>query len=163
MINVTQVQALPNHRLRLTFSDGTSGEASMRATLESFAPFAPLLDEALFARATVEDGAVSWPNGLDVAAERLYALAHELPAPETFEQAEANELAMSLRELRRLAGTKQEDLASALEVTQGAVSKLEAGGADAKLGTLRRYLRALGWDLEVAAVQGDKRIRLRGV
>lgn len=162
-MKITKVQPLPGHVLRLTFSDGTSGDASMRELISSFPPFAPLLDEDLFRKAHLDGGTVAWPNGLDCAVERLYALAHALPAPDTFEQAEANELAMSLQELRRLAGTKQEDLATTLEVTQGAVSKLEAGGADAKLGTLRRYLRALGWDLEVAAVQGDKRIRLRGV
>ena len=163
MLTVTKVKALPDHRLRLSFSDGTSGEAPMRAKLESFKPFRPLLDETLFRRAYVEDGTVCWPGGLDIAAEQLYALAHELPEPTTLEQANANELHMSLAELRRMTDTNQVALAEELGVTQGAVSKLEGSAGEAKLGTLRRYLSALGWDLEIAAVQGDKRIKLRGV
>lgn len=162
-MKVTKVKALAGYVLRLTFSDGTTGDAPMLPLIKQFAPFKPLLDEKLFRRAFVEAGTVAWPDGLDCAVERLYALAHGLPTPVTFEQAEANELEMSLREIRRLSGTLQEDLANTLDVTQGAVSKIEAGGAEAKLGTIRRYLAALGWDLEVAAVQGDKRIRLRGV
>lgn len=154
---------MPGFRLRLTFSDGTSGDADLSAMLRSFAPFASLLEEAVFRRAKVEDGAVTWPNGLDVATERLYALVHGLPEPETLEQASENELEMSLREIRKMSGTLQEELASTLEITQGAISRLENGAADAKLATLRRYLSAIGWDLEVVAVKNDKRIRLRGV
>jgi DNA-binding XRE family transcriptional regulator len=163
MIRITKVKALPEFRLQLSFSDGTSGVADLRHEVETFPPFAPLRDPAVFGRARPQDGTVAWPGDLDIAAERLYALAHGLPGPDTFEQARANELAVSLRELRRLSGARQEDLASTLEVTQGAISKLESGAAESKLGTLRRYLSALGWDLEVVAVQGDKRIKLRGV
>ena len=162
-MKITLVKALAGHVLQLAFSDGTTGSAPMREMIDSFRPFAPLRDEALFRQVFIEGGTAAWPNGLDCAIERLYALAHGLPSPDTLEQAEANELAMSLRELRRMGGTLQEDVARTLDVTQGAVSKLEAGAADAKLGTLRRYLSALGWDLEVVATQGDKRVRLRGV
>lgn len=163
MLNVTKVKALPDFRLRLSFSDGTSGEASMRAKLEGFKPLRPLLDEALFRRAFVDEGTVCWPGGLDIAVEQIYALAHHLPSPDTFDQAKANELQMSLAELRRMTDTNQVALAEELGITQGAVSKLEGSAAEARLGTLRKYLAALGWDLEIAAVQGDKRVRLRGV
>lgn len=163
MIKVTNAKALSGYRLRLTFSDGTSGEAKLEEQIRAFAPFAPLLDEATFKRARVEHGAVTWPGDLDIATERLYALVHGLPEPETFEQAFQNELEMSLREIRKLSGTRQEELASELEVTQGAVSRLENGVADAKLATLRRYLGAIGWDIEVVAVKNDTRIKIRGV
>lgn len=134
-----------------------------REKIQSFPPFRPLLEEELFRKARVQDGTVAWPNGLDIAAEQLYALAHRLREPTTLEQADANELAMSLRELRRMSGALQEEVASTLAVTQGAVSRLESGAAEAKLGSLRRYLAALGWDLEVVAVRGNTRVRLRGV
>lgn len=163
MIHVTKVKALSGHRLQLTFSDGTSGEAAMLDTIKGSRPLKPLLDEAVFRRAYVDANTVCWPGDLDIAAETVYALAHGLPKPDTLEQANANELHMSLAELRKLSDTNQVALAEELGVTQGAVSKLEAGAAEARLATLRKYLAALGWDLEVAAVQGDKRIRLRGV
>jgi DNA-binding XRE family transcriptional regulator len=163
MINILKVRALPEHRLRMTFSDGTSGEADLTTMVGEFPPFAPLRDDALFRQAHIDGGTVAWPNGLDVAPERLYALAHALPSPDSFERARANELEMSLRELRKMTGVLQGAVASDLDVTQGAVSKLESGSADSKLGTLRRYLSSLGWGLEVVAVKGDKRIKLRGV
>lgn len=91
MINVTAVKALGGHRLQLTFSDDTSGEADLTALVVSFAPFKPLANADLFAQATVEHCAVAWPGGLDIPTERLYALAHGLPEPTTFEQAQVNE------------------------------------------------------------------------
>lgn len=163
MLNVTKVKALSEFRLRLSFSDGTSGEASLKDKIASFKPFRPLTDETLFRRAYVDEGTVCWPGGLDIAAEQLYALAHKLPEPTTLAQANENELYMSLAELRRMTDTNQVALAEELNVTQGAVSKLEGSVGEARLGTIRKYLAALGWDLEVAAVQGDKRIKLRGV
>lgn len=163
IMHVTKVKALPSLRLKLQFSDDTRGEADLSSLIASFAPFASLADETLFLKASIEDGAVTWPNGLDVATERLYALAHKLPEPTTYEQAKDNELEMGLRELRDLSKSRQEEVAEALNITQGAVSRLERGAAEARLTTIRRYLSALGWDLEVVAKRGDKRVVLRGL
>lgn len=47
MINVTKVKPLAGHRLRLSFSDGTSGEASLQEKIEVCAargPFSTGLD-----------------------------------------------------------------------------------------------------------------------
>ena len=162
-MDVTNLRYLDGYRLLLEFSDGTNGIANLDEEIVGRKAFKPLRNVSLFRRASVEDGAVTWPGGLDLATERLYALAHRLPPPATFEDAQANELKVSLGELRRLSETRQEDLAATLEVTQGAVSRLESAAADAKLATLRRYVSALGWELQLVAVRGDKRLRLRGV
>jgi len=71
-------------------------------------------------------------------------------------------LEMSLREVRELAGKNQVDVAEALEKAQSEISKIE-NREDWLLSTLRRYVEALGGELEVVAVLGDKRLRLRGV
>ena len=71
-------------------------------------------------------------------------------------------LEMSLREMRELAGKTQVALAGDLETTQSELSRLERR-EDFLLSTLRRYVKALGGDLEVVARFGDKAIRLRGV
>jgi hypothetical protein len=47
-------------------------------------------------------------------------------------------------------------------MAQGELSKIE-NREDHRLSTLRRYIKALGGDLEVVAVFDDKRIRLHGV
>lgn len=59
-----------------------------------------------------------------------------------------------LFELRHAAAVSQAELAGRLEVTQGAVSKLEHS-EDVRVSTLRQYLEALGARLELVAVFDD--------
>jgi hypothetical protein len=68
----------------------------------------------------------------------------------------------NLKGIRELLGKTQAEVAKALEKTQGEVSTLERR-EDHLLSTLRRYVEALGGELEVIAHFGDKRIRLHGV
>jgi hypothetical protein len=161
LIKVREVKALPGYRLVLGFSDGTGGVVSMAALLEK-PQFRKLHEPKIFAQAFVESGAVEWPVGIGIASEALYAMAHGLKVPKTFEQAKANELEMSLVELRRLTGVTQTSAAAALEMDQGQVSRFERQ-EDRKISTLRRYVAALGAELEVVAVLGKKRVTLRGV
>jgi hypothetical protein len=56
----------------------------------------------------------------------------------------------------------QTSAAAALEMDQGQLSRFERQ-EDRKLSTLRRYVAALGAELEVVAVLGKKRVTLRGV
>jgi transcriptional regulator with XRE-family HTH domain len=71
-------------------------------------------------------------------------------------------LDMDLRGLRELVGKTQKDLAILVEQTQGQVSETERR-SDHRLSTLRRYVEALGGEIEVVANFGDKRIRLHSV
>jgi DNA-binding XRE family transcriptional regulator len=70
--------------------------------------------------------------------------------------------AMSLRELREMAGKTQVEIAELAEVTQSALSRLERR-EDNPISALRRYVHALGGEIEVVAVLGNKRITLSGV
>jgi DNA-binding transcriptional regulator YiaG len=65
-----------------------------------------------------------------------------------------------LYELRHAEAVSQAELAGRLEVTQGAISKLEHSD-DVRVSTLRQYLEALGARLELVAVfddDGDRRV-----
>jgi hypothetical protein len=53
-----------------------------------------------------------------------------------------------LRELRRIAGKAQEDIATALNIKQPSVSRMEKQ-ADMYLSTLRGYVEAIGGKLEL--------------
>ena len=68
-------------------------------------------------------------------------------------------LEMDLRALREAAGLTQEELAQRVAITQSQLSKLERR-EDYRLSTLRRYVVALGGQLEIIAVVDGKRIQL---
>lgn len=63
-------------RLQVRFADGTTGEVRPQPFLESARVagtiFEPLREAALFAQARVALGAVTWPNGADLAPDSMY-------------------------------------------------------------------------------------------
>lgn len=73
---LTSVQGLPDARLRVTFVDGVSGEVDMRVFLARSevdgTVFEALRDPQVFERVTLVLGAVSWPNGADLAPDAMY-------------------------------------------------------------------------------------------
>jgi hypothetical protein len=66
MIDVISVRHLGGFRLKIEFSDGTTGVRDFRSIADKTGPMAePLKDSAYFARVFIEDGALTWPNGYD--------------------------------------------------------------------------------------------------
>ena len=66
---------------------------------------------------------------------------------------------IGLYELRHAEAISQAELAGRLDVTQGAISKLEHS-EDVRVSTLRQYLEALGAGLELVAVFDDENRRV---
>ncbi|SRR5258706_15211675 len=77
-------------------------------------------------------------------------------------EADFEALEMTLRALRESTGKTQEELAETTEMSQSQLSRFERRD-DHLLSTLRRYVEALGGEIEVVAVVRGKRIRLRGI
>ena len=157
MAEVSKVRYEGNYKLALDFADGSHGVADLESEIHG--ALEPLRDKRVFRKARVEDGTVCWPGDLDLAPARLYALAHGLPIPQSFEDADANEATMGLRVVRELSGMTQTELADGLGIPQSNLSRLEAR-EDMKLSSIRRYVEALGGKLEVIAVVGGKRVRV---
>jgi transcriptional regulator with XRE-family HTH domain len=70
---------------------------------------------------------------------------------------------LPLRAVREALGKTQVEVAQAADMPQGDVSRLEsrsALGADLRLSSLSRYARALGGEVELAIVVGDRRYLL---
>jgi predicted nucleic acid-binding Zn-ribbon protein len=67
-----------------------------------------------------------------------------------------------LREVREAARKNQVEVAEAMEKDQSEISRIE-NRDDWLVSTLRDYVRALGGELEVVAIVGGKRLRLRNV
>ena len=70
-------------------------------------------------------------------------------------------LEADLRSIRELVGKTQAEVAKATGMSQGQVSVTERQ-EDHLLSTLRRYVEALGGELDVVARFGDKTIKLHG-
>lgn len=69
--------------------------------------------------------------------------------------------AYRLRELREARGLTQEELAERIGVGQRQISKIEHGDLNnTKVGTIRKYLEAVGGDLMMEYVSGDQRLQV---
>lgn len=71
VVDIVGVEVLPGHKLAVSFEDGKNGIFDMEPYL-SMPAFEPLKDEALFARARVANGTVTWPGGIDMAPDKLW-------------------------------------------------------------------------------------------
>ena len=73
--DVAEVSAEPAFRLHVRFFDGTSGKVDMSPLIHSpnAGVFSALADPRLFATVGIEFGAVTWPGGLDLAPDAMYA------------------------------------------------------------------------------------------
>ncbi len=71
---VTHVAPRPGYQLAVRFIDGTAGQVQMREMIFDPAAgvFAALRDPAVFAKVAVDEGVVTWPNGLDLAPDAMY-------------------------------------------------------------------------------------------
>ena len=70
--DVTSVDIVGPLRLKVTFSDGLKGELEFREShLEGV--FEVLKDEVFFNQVYVSRGVVTWPGGLDLAPDAMYA------------------------------------------------------------------------------------------
>jgi len=69
--HVVRAEYAGEHRIRVTFDDGTTGTVDFLPWLEG-PIFEPLKDIAYFRRFFLDGGTVAWPNGADIAPETLY-------------------------------------------------------------------------------------------
>jgi hypothetical protein len=67
MIEVVSVRPMGGFRLRIAFSDGSTGVHDFSSTAARNGEMVrPLKDPAFFAKVFVELGALTWPNGFDL-------------------------------------------------------------------------------------------------
>src|SRR5476649_1839405 len=85
-------------------------------------------------------------------------------APEAREEAEAEARrlgeAMDLAEVRRALKLSQDEIAQTLQIGQGAVAKIEKR-ADMYVSTLRRFIEAMGGELEIVARFPNHSVKIR--
>ncbi|MHB1707435.1 MAG: DUF2442 domain-containing protein [Acidithiobacillus sp.] len=134
---IQSAQVAGDKTLAVTFASGKTMMVDMSETIARIPAFAPLADPALFAQAAVVDygWTVEWPNGVSVAAERLYQRALEQmgrawPAEEFRKWMERNDLSLT-------------EAAEALGLTRRTVSQYSSGARP-----VPRYigLACAGWE-----------------
>ena len=73
---VLSINIVPGYRLQVTFMDGSTGLVDLSHWLFSRridgSVFEALREEDFFRLATVELGAITWPNGADLSPDALY-------------------------------------------------------------------------------------------
>lgn len=72
--DVVEATWVRDHVVLLRFEDGTTGEADLGGYPSRGPIFGPLADVAYFKQFAIVGGTLSWPNGADIAPERLYEL-----------------------------------------------------------------------------------------
>ena len=73
MVDVLRLKPLDGHRLWLRFTDGSEGVRDLSDVIAKGGPMVePLKSPEYFARAFVEMGAPTWPNGFDLDPINLY-------------------------------------------------------------------------------------------
>jgi hypothetical protein len=73
MVDVVELQPRGSYRLFLRFSNGAAGEHDFAELIAEGGPMVePLRDPSYFARAFLDDGIPTWPNGFDVDAIKLH-------------------------------------------------------------------------------------------
>jgi DNA-binding transcriptional regulator YiaG len=84
------------------------------------------------------------------------------PKAQAAAEAEARLLgeAMDLAEVRRALKLSQDEIAQTLQIGQGSVAKIEKR-ADMYVSTLRRFIEAMGGELEIVARFADHSVKIK--
>ena len=74
--NVVNAKYLGDYTLKLAFEDGKKGKIDLKDYANQGGVFSKLADLKYFKRVYVnkEAGTICWPNGADIAPERLYEI-----------------------------------------------------------------------------------------
>lgn len=100
----------------------------------------------------------SWKS---VRSELITTPEAEARVAEQREIALAEQRAHRLKEVRQRQGVTQVQLADTMHISQAAVSSIERGELNrSELSTIRKYVEALGGEVEIVANFGDERLLL---
>jgi len=91
MLHVVDAMYLEDYLIRITFNDGQIKVVDFQPYTKRKGVFLLLKDKTYFRNFFIDLHTVCWPNGADVAPERLYELGQpvESPADDKFGNAEA--------------------------------------------------------------------------
>lgn len=74
MNDLRSVRYVRDYVVHLDFDDGLEGDVDLSSYLGEGPIFGPLAELSYFKKFTLEGGPLAWPNGADIAPERLYEM-----------------------------------------------------------------------------------------
>ena len=83
MNEVTKIKYKNNYVFHIVFDDGANGDLDFSEYIGKGPIFESLKDIKFFKKATIEGGTIAWPNGADIAPERLYEIGEEISTKES--------------------------------------------------------------------------------
>jgi hypothetical protein len=72
MSEIVNVKYVKGYVVHVRFDDGTEGDIDLSGYLHRGPIFAAFADPTFFKQVCIEGGTLAWPNGADIAPERLY-------------------------------------------------------------------------------------------
>src|SRR5580704_6749529 len=107
---------------------------------------------------------LSWRRRRTMAGRHSFAELRARMAPDAQAEADAEALRlgeeMDLAEVRRALKLSQDEIAQTLHIGQGSVAKIEKR-ADMYVSTLRRFIEAMGGELEIVARFADHSVKIK--
>jgi len=72
--HVVEAEYIKNYTIKLKFSDGSIKMVSLESYVERGGVFSSLKDKEFFKNFFIDLNTLCWPNGADIAPERLYEI-----------------------------------------------------------------------------------------